>query len=339
VKLSNLFNRAPSVERLTRDDVTRIYQALLHRQPEDPNLGLGQPPVDYVLSVALSPERNGILEREFAQAQMSATGLALAKTNVGMMLTYAADKVIGENLRNQGSFEEAEIGAAIKLIKSLGKDTALSTFVDVGANIGTHTLWAMRAGFERSICVEADASNVKLLKINQILNGIDEQCRVVWAAASDMDGQIVLERSPDNFGDHRVTSQLDGVDSLYEEGSWQKTSIPSCRLDTVIEGNPGGVSEIGLVWIDTQGHEGHVFSGAPNLLASTIPIVAEFWPYGLMRAGGYQQFRSQIEQSGRKVYDLKASIQQGETVSLTVEEMDSMNKRFVGSEHTDLLLL
>lgn len=345
MKLSNLFNRKPSVERLTKDDVARVYEALLHRQPEDPRLGVGQPPVDYILSVALSPERTGIVEREFSQSHMSTTGLALAKTDVGMLLTYVADKVIGESLRTQGTFEEAEIGGAIKLIKSLGKDTDLSTFVDVGANIGTHTLWAMKAGFRYSICVEADAANFKLLKINQILNDVDDRCRVVLAAASDIDGHLVLERSPSNFGDHRVASQIDAVDSIHGEESWQKTQIPSRRLDTIIEGHPGGLSEIGLVWIDTQGHEGHVLSGAPNLLASTIPIVAEFWPYGLMRSGGYHRLRSQLEQSGRRIYDLKASIQQGATVSLTIGELDSINERFLGSEtkiqspHTDLLLL
>ena len=37
--------------------------------------------------------------------------------------------------------------------------------------------------------------------------------------------------------------------------------------------------------MDVQGHEWHVLQGAASLLDRGTPIVTEFWPYGLSRAG------------------------------------------------------
>ena len=41
----------------------------------------------------------------------------------------------------------------------------------------------------------------------------------------------------------------------------------------------------GLLWVDIQGHEGYLFKGARRTLARGMPVVSEFWPYGLRRAG------------------------------------------------------
>ena len=42
---------------------------------------------------------------------------------------------------------------------------------------------------------------------------------------------------------------------------------------------------LGLVWMDAQGHEAHILSGAEVLHAPDIPIVTEYWPQGLRHAG------------------------------------------------------
>ena len=44
-----------------------------------------------------------------------------------------------------------------------------------------------------------------------------------------------------------------------------------------------------LAWIDVQGYEGFVLAGAQRLTAVRTPLVIEFWPYGLERAGSYSK--------------------------------------------------
>ena len=42
---------------------------------------------------------------------------------------------------------------------------------------------------------------------------------------------------------------------------------------------------IGLVWVDIQGHEGRLFRGAQETLRQGMPVISEFWPYGIRRSG------------------------------------------------------
>jgi FkbM family methyltransferase len=110
------------------------------------------------------------------------------------------------------------------------------TFVDVGANIGTHTIWALRNGFENAICIEADVENFKLLRVNQILNGVEKNCSNVLAAVSHENGTSLLELSPSNFGDHRLRLSREHVRrDAYDESQRQIQEITTRRLDTIVE--------------------------------------------------------------------------------------------------------
>ena len=39
-----------------------------------------------------------------------------------------------------------------------------------------------------------------------------------------------------------------------------------------------------MVWIDAQGHDGHILASAGSLLQSTVPVVVEYCPHGLRRS-------------------------------------------------------
>ena len=58
--------------------------------------------------------------------------------------------------------------------------------------------------------------------------------------------------------------------------------------------------------MDAQGAEGHILTGAKSLIDATVPIITEFWPYGLKRADGLQKFYDALEASNYKyLYNLK----------------------------------
>jgi FkbM family methyltransferase len=248
--------------RTSPGDVARIYQALLNRSPESPNLGVGQPAVEYTLSVALSDERKAVVERQIKEDLFAANELWVTKADIGYVVSYVADKVIGQAIRVSGRFEESDISGTLQLIAELGHPVRLSSFVDVGANIGTHALYALaRAGFQRALCIEADANNFKLLRVNQILNDLDHRCINVLAAASHENGVAKLQLSPVNFGDHRVCAPSSPAVNVYGEDKWELRDVPRKRLDTILEDTGINPRNVGLVWIDTQGHDGHVLRG------------------------------------------------------------------------------
>jgi len=65
-----------------------------------------------------------------------------------------------------------------------------------------------------------------------------------------------------------------------------------------------------LLWIDTQGYEGHVLQGAQRILQRPIGerpmIVLEFWPYGLDRVDGFSRLIEYLQEFG-SLRDLRAT--------------------------------
>ena len=93
--------------------------------------------------------------------------------------------------------------------------------------------------------------------------------RVVEAAVSDSVGTRRLAISS-KHGGHRVRKTGWPVDAV--------------TLDAEIDG------DVGLIWIDVQGHEGQVFMGARRLLAHRPPVVVEVSPAQLRLSGTYEAF-------------------------------------------------
>ena len=276
----------------------------------------------------------------------NAAGSAFAVTSSlhGHMLTYTRDRVIGESLRMSGGFAEQDIDLARRILAELGITVDESLFLDIGANIGTHTIHALNSGFERAACIEPDPNNFKLLRINQILNEVDDRCINIFAAASDRDGSGELEKSPTNFGDHRIRIRKGDATGIHAEEYWDTCQVRIGRLGSLIANAGLSLDNVGMVWIDTQGHEGHVFAGCPALLQSKIPVVSEFWPYGLDRSGGWPIFREALAASGRRIYDLRCPMI-GAREPISVSELEQLFSGMIaketlsGSPHTDLLMI
>lgn len=314
--------------------VSRLYHSIVRERRGNGNAET----VGLVAGAAAADEQSSECQRPV----IGELDICIAKAKIGYMATYAADRVIGECLRTVGQFGEGDIEHAIQLYNHLGASVDKTLFLDIGANIGTHTLFALCHGFTNAICVEADAGNFKLLRVNQILNGLDARCVNVLAAASDAPGTLVLEKSPVNFGDHRIRLKQVGSSSIHGESNWAISEVPAVPIDCILAENGVSPTEVGLAWIDTQGHEGHVLSGASQLLAAGTPIVFEFWPYGLARSGSYSKLRHLLANGGRKIYDLRQFIATGQAEPIT--NLDTLYEAFIAQEsihispHTDLLL-
>jgi FkbM family methyltransferase len=117
-------------------------------------------------------------------------------------------------------------------------------FVDVGANVGTYTLWAAEQGAE-VIAVEPAADTFSLLEENIALNGY--QVTAVRAAAGD------------HCGTARFTAGLDAGNSLAPDGPVVTELI---TVDSLI----GGRTAAGMK-VDVEGFEIDVLRGAARALA------------------------------------------------------------------------
>ena len=210
--------------------------------------------------------------------------LIICRTNEDLYyVVNTSDKMIGKSIcKNLHSFDSQHLKAALKLI---GKGK--STIIDVGANVGTIGIIGIsQQHFKKCIAFEPDPRNFKLLQANVILNGLNEKFDLRNEALSNKkDGLLNFELSENNFGDHRVHIQR--IPGILNEESREIISVSVNTLDCVLKNYD--LSDC-LLFMDTQGHEGNVLSGAASLIKAKVPIVTEFWPYGLKRSNGLNLF-------------------------------------------------
>src|SRR6516164_8190152 len=78
-----------------------------------------------------------------------------------------SDRVVGAWLMWHGGWQRREIDAAVDVLSAAQRLPANAVFVDVGAHIGTHTIYALRTGrFARAVAFEPAPRNADLLARN-----------------------------------------------------------------------------------------------------------------------------------------------------------------------------
>jgi FkbM family methyltransferase len=182
--------------------------------------------------------------------------------------------------------------------------------VDVGANIGVHTVRLARLVGDGGevIAIEPDPDVVARINRNIALNGLTN-VRVIGAAAGERTAEMRLYR-PNPWDTNRAKASL--IHHPYLTGV--KTTVPVVTVDDVCAGQP-----VALIKIDVGGHETAVIRGAANTIATNAPsVVFEYAPkpledvalppFGWLPESGYVVFRirgarHRITGRGRLVLD------------------------------------
>lgn len=242
-----------------------------------------------------------------------------------------SDVGVSKHVYIDGHFGWANVEKAIAL---LGDNFKLETFIDIGANIGTICIPVVRRGLaKRAIAFEPEPKNFRVLVANIYLNDLADKITFHnLALGAESNKELTFELSPDNGGDHRVKVRED--DGLYDESSRKQIKVKSEKLDDII----ANINEKNsLIWMDTQGYEGYIMKGAENALNKKVPMVTEFWPYGLDRANCYQYFKEACLKYDN-YYDL--SVDQPTLMKMSENAMDDLYAKFSGGDdNTDLLLV
>lgn len=219
---------------------------------------------------------------------------------------HTNDREIGRHTFVHGAYDLPTMEVAMRLLGDQGHELRGRSFLDVGANIGTAAVMAVRRfGASGCLAIEPAPDNLELLRWNIALNGMQEVATVFPVALSDHEGRLRLELSDSNAGDHRL--QTDPPEpGPGKRDERRGVEVEVIRLDELIGRGDIQLDTLGLLWMDVQGHEGQVLSGALELLRSGIPIVVELWPSGLRRAGGLESFWDALEGNYRWAVDLRA---------------------------------
>jgi hypothetical protein len=142
-----------------------------------------------------------------------------------------------------------------------------------------------------------------------------------------------MEISETNSGDHRVRIAT-GPGGSPGESERETVGVPAVRLDDEI-----AARQVALLWVDAQGHEAHVLSGAQDLLATDTPVVIEYWPYGLRRADGLERLETLISRHFATILDTSQR-DDGRPRAFKASDVSDLRDRYSGpGDYTDLLLL
>ncbi|MGB6975935.1 MAG: FkbM family methyltransferase [Gammaproteobacteria bacterium] len=138
-----------------------------------------------------------------------------------------------------------------------------SVFIDVGAHIGIHTLFAAAlTGINgRVYAIEPNPVIYELLRSNLEINGFLDKVKIYKGAASDTNETVPFECFPE----HPAMSSFRLSDKRVSRfnGSREKINVPTVILDDLLEQD---INNISIVKIDVEGFENKVLRGCSNLI-------------------------------------------------------------------------
>jgi FkbM family methyltransferase len=178
------------------------------------------------------------------------------QTRNGPMLALAGDRYITRSLDVYGEFSGAEWALLAQLVKPG------MTVVEVGANIGTHSIALARACAPgRLYLFEPQQRVFQLLCANLALNGI-QNAIAYPEACGDAPGFVIVPTldygAENNFGGISVRPDGEGAQGL---------KVRATPLDSL------GLTDCHVIKIDVEGFEAQVLRGAAETIRKFRPVL------------------------------------------------------------------
>jgi FkbM family methyltransferase len=139
-----------------------------------------------------------------------------------------------------------------------------STFVDVGANIGTYTVFAAATVGPKGkvVAIEPHPLIFEYLQRNVRGNHL-QNVLAVEVAVGALRKTAAMKYSKQNPGETHVASQYDA----------QATEVPMARLDDVLADL--GIGKVDYLKIDVEGYELYVLQGATHTIAASPNVIIQ----------------------------------------------------------------
>ena len=200
-------------------------------------------------------EESGVLRGAIVEGEVEGVPIKLFVEN---------DFDVIQQVHRRGTLYEPEELAIIKGAWRGG------TFLDVGANVGNHALYAaLVLGADKVIACEPQEEAARILETNAALNRVADRIELHRVGLSDSTGNAGLQLQSNNLGATRLTVGAGGIELV--------------TGDTLV-----GAQPIGFIKIDTEGFELPVLRGLAGTIARDHPPL--FVEVEMDNVTGFEQF-------------------------------------------------
>lgn len=269
--------------------------------------------------------RRTMLRRLF-QKHLPATTLAYVTFPDHVLVVDPRDHMIGFKLMSGQHWQRSEFDRAMAITEAAGALMPGGWLIDIGANIGTQSIYALLSGkFRGVIAIEPEPHNLTLLRRNIDLNGFADRVHIVAAAASAQAGTASLVRDRANFGAHSIAANP----------AMQRADIVAVRsltVDDILASLNIAARDVSMVLIDAEGHEIEVLKGMFALRRQDVPIAAEITS-AILGPGGIEQLRRLLAPD----YNLVSPLQDRDMVNGSAPARDLARFEFA-LRQTDYLI-
>jgi FkbM family methyltransferase len=261
----------------------------------------------------------------------------------GRFAVSTADRDVGRETFVSGPYGERDAALACRRLREeLGSKFRIEhgLVLEVGANIGTTTVvFATVCGAAGVVAFEPSPRNFELLRHNVILNDLEQRVTAQPIAISDSGGHAAFELSPRNSGDNRVRPPGYEPGGAFDENSRAVIDVELRTIDELVADGTIPIENVALMWIDTQGHEAHVLAGARSVTDRKIPVVIEYWPYGLERVSACERLHDVVADAFTHFINLDERLNPSLAVA-KVDELERLRSSYWrADEATNLALL
>ncbi|MFN0264785.1 FkbM family methyltransferase [Tepidamorphus sp. 3E244] len=267
---------------------------------------------------------SGLSAKAFYRSMGVRGDIVIRRFSDHSMALDPADHVIGWRILNDGAWQRDELLNAIGYARRKGALNPGGCFLDVGANIGSQTVYALLTGeFSNALAIEPVPGNVELLSLNIHLNKMSGRAIAVESAAGSETGTLTLSVSGHNSGGH--SSRITHTDATPVE-------VPVARLDDILQASNIAAGDVSFVWIDAEGAEPDILFGMDDILATAPPMVIE-WNAGLYSPSEIQAVTTKLAEHYVTCVDIDRLDEDGEDPSIPIEGLAMM------PNHADVLCL
>lgn len=181
---------------------------------------------------------------------------------------YASNDYIPEKIQKEGKFYESIF---LESLSKLHKKNGL--IIDVGANIGNHTIFFGKVLQAQVIAIEPEPHNAFFLDLNIRINQLQNYVTVLKTAVGKAEGVVRIEMNvANNFGS--FTAKPEANPNSSPVADTMAIEVTTQTVDYLISHNNLNSKNISIIKIDVEGMEVETLIGAEFVIRQSLPVIA-----------------------------------------------------------------